>query len=308
MAEVDKDIKFFVEYPPENLSGTGRTRPEFLRKNILTEEVCGALAERHWGMAMATSDFSEGTTKLVQWMNKNFSDVPIVAWLVLPHEQGYWTNEENLRETDAGLGELIKWVDTNSLVISGIGFDIELPVQWSAKALKNGISGYALAVLRRRWEKLYQADKRGENPSQEFSYIVGRARGQGIPTEAYTMPKPLADILGLFEPEGVDRVFTMVYTSDLPASLARPFLEVSLRPGIYPAFGNVEPETEINPGKIIVPGRKGAYIGEEELARAVKIVKDKGAVDEFNYFQAVRIFSLTGRRTVNWVASALNQK
>lgn len=308
MVEANKDVKLFVEYPPENLKETGKTRPEFLRENILTEEVCGALAERHWGIAIATCDFSEGTTKLVQWMNQNFSDVPIVAWLVLPHEQGYWTNEENLEATDARLGDLINWVADNDLAIKGIGFDVELPVQWSAQALKKGIGGYALAVLRRRWEKLYQADKRGEKPNQQFSYIVGRAKGQGIPTEAYTMPKPLSSFLGLFEPEGVDREFTMVYTSDLPASLARPFLEVNLRPGIYPAFGNIEPETEINTGKIIVPGREGTFIREEDLVKAVGIVKAIGVKDRFDYLQAVRVFSLSGKRTVNWVASAFASK
>lgn len=73
---------------------------------------------------MGILDLTTDRAKVIK--NLNAAGVPVVAWLLLPEEKGYWFNSSNGKEAIARYQEIKKWADSNQVVFSGIGLDLEL--------------------------------------------------------------------------------------------------------------------------------------------------------------------------------------
>lgn len=293
------DVKFFVEYHPDDLKkpdGHEMTRPEKLEQ-LLTPEVCGLIESYGWGLSVAAIRDDDETARILQRINRDNPHLPIVMWVVLPDEQGYWTGNSNLKETSDRVNQLERWINDNNLDIRGLGFDIEPPLQ-ALKGIMTGPVGAAMTVMRER-AKLNRIIKNGGNPGDEFAYLVSEVRRRGITAEAYVAPFPMDKVLRLFEPNGVDKSYAMVYSSSYgPAS--RQLFRLSMKQGQYPAIGIVSHDG-VNPGRNLGP--------VEKMNQRVEVARDLKTIQDLNSekLSSFRVFALTGREVVDWTYDGLKQ-
>ncbi len=55
----------------------------------------------------------------------NEAGIPVTAWLLLPKEQGYWFNLDNIPQAIARYADFKAWTEENALQWAGVGIDIE---------------------------------------------------------------------------------------------------------------------------------------------------------------------------------------
>jgi hypothetical protein len=97
--------------------------------------VIADLKELHAGIAMALDDLSPERAAMVQRLNTE--GVPMIAWLVLAHDQGYYVNASNATQTTARYEAFQAWSRENHLRWDAVGLDIE-PVfdEWRTSRIK----------------------------------------------------------------------------------------------------------------------------------------------------------------------------
>jgi len=299
MIEVGSDVKFFIEHHPRSLHEFGDSRPEALRK-LLSPETCEVLEQHKWGICLATIELDEATAKVVTEINDRNRNLPVVMWTILKEEEGYWTDEFNVKQTKQRVGEIERWVNKYNLHVDGVGLDIEPSIQF-VRQEHQGVLRLGMAILERN-KKLERMEKAGESPTQELADLIGDLKHRNIPTEAYILPQPFRDILGMFSPQETDHVYSMIYTSYCPDFLAGIMLN-RLKPGEKPIFGNVS-----STGKnyyLEFGGPPPSFIGREKYQRDVDIIRKKGLKEGGDYLDSFRVFSLTGKEVVNWTDEAL---
>ena len=74
-------------------------------------------------LSLGILDFSVERAQVVQRLNK--VGVPVVAWLLLPKEEGYWFNLDNYEQATARYEAFKVWTAEKNLAWAGIGLDIE---------------------------------------------------------------------------------------------------------------------------------------------------------------------------------------
>jgi hypothetical protein len=85
----------------------------------LTERL-GALGAR---VGLGILDLAPDRASVVQELNE--AGIPVVAWLLLPMEQGYWFNVNNALQATARYHAFKDWTEEHRLQWVGIGLDIE---------------------------------------------------------------------------------------------------------------------------------------------------------------------------------------
>jgi hypothetical protein len=280
---------FFVEFPHCFLDRTkllGGTRPEVLR-NVLNPETCQFLADRGWGISIATIDLDKPTADVVKGINANFPHLPIVLWVVLPEEEGYYVGRTNVPQTARRVGEIERWANDNNLEINGLGFDSEPPLQLVKDASAKALARYYLSL----WEL------RQENPKQQLDDLISNVHHKGIPTEGYVGMRPAGSLFQTPDLKNVGTRFTMTYTSALPDKLRKLALHHGLVPGTYPAFGEVS-SLAVDTGQDFGPGKCYREKGLKDDFRATAEI-DPRRLDRF------RVFALTGLEVAQWADKAL---
>jgi hypothetical protein len=280
---------FFVEFPHSFTKRTdvlGGTRPEVL-KNVLNPETCQFLADRNWGISIATIDLDEPTAQVIKEINTNFPHLPIVFWVVLPEKEGYYTGKTTIARTIKRVSEIERWVNDNNLEINGLGFDSEPPLQLVKDASAKALARYYSSL----WEL------RRENPEQQLNNLISDVHHKDIPTEGYIGMRPSGFILRTPNLKNVGTRFTMTYTSALPDKLRKLALHHGLVPGTYPAVGEISSLT-VGTGQNFGPDK---WYGEEGLAYDMRVIAeiDPRRLDRF------RVFALTGLEVAQWTDEAL---
>lgn len=85
--------------------------------------VIADLKDLNAGLSLALVDMSSGRAQVVRRLNE--AGIPVVAWMALPREQGYYLNADNATAAAARFAEFEKWSAENGLRWAGIGLDIE---------------------------------------------------------------------------------------------------------------------------------------------------------------------------------------
>jgi hypothetical protein len=85
--------------------------------------VLADLKDLNAGISLALMDLSSQRAQVVQRLNE--AGVPVVAWMALPKEQGYYLNADNEAAAAERFAEFEKWTSENGLRWAGIGLDIE---------------------------------------------------------------------------------------------------------------------------------------------------------------------------------------
>jgi hypothetical protein len=104
------------------------------------------LAALEASVSMGILDLSPERADVVRRLNR--ADIPVVAWLLLPQEEGYWFNFNNAEQAVERYKAFKNWTDENELEWWGLGIDIE-PDFSEMASLMQGRKSVIFPVLRR---------------------------------------------------------------------------------------------------------------------------------------------------------------
>lgn len=165
-------------------------------------------------ISLGILDLSQKRAEIVQRLNQ--SGIPVIAWLLLPKEQGYWFNVDNAPHAVERYLAFKEWTDKNGLVWAGIGLNIEPDIR-DIVQLKD-----------HRWELLGRVLRRIPNTgrlrqaSAIYRALVYQIHSDGYPVETYQLPviiderklhsSLLQRIAGLVDLK-TDKEVLMLYTS-----------------------------------------------------------------------------------------------
>ncbi|MGC2636830.1 MAG: hypothetical protein WA294_06605 [Acidobacteriaceae bacterium] len=176
--------------------------------------VMAQLERLHATVAMPTADLSSQRASLVRALNRQ--GIPVIAWIVLPRDQGYYLNAGNVPEAAERLTEVEQWTRANQLRWSAVGLDIE-PNFADLEKLRRRPLRLAATLL------AHAADLRRITRSREdYARLVAEIHGWGYPVQIYEMPyvaserfahSAFADrMLGTVDVRG-DQNYLMLYTT-----------------------------------------------------------------------------------------------
>jgi hypothetical protein len=106
------NISFCCELPDKEFN-------ELFADSTLINE----LVEMKASIRIGLHDFNPGRTTTIQRLNN--AGIPVVAWLLLPEEDGYWFNLHNGDKAEKRYADFRKWTSENHLKWIGIGIDLE---------------------------------------------------------------------------------------------------------------------------------------------------------------------------------------
>lgn len=161
-------ITFFSELESEQLSET------------LSDSVINDLVEMEASLSLGIIDLSSERAQVVQRLNR--AGVPVIAWLLLPREQGYWFNLRNAPQAKARYRVFKRWTEENDLTWDGIGLDIEPDLR------------DLQAISEKRWRILPEALKRlfhfkvTRQGRRAYRELVAEIQADGYRVDSYQLP------------------------------------------------------------------------------------------------------------------------
>jgi|LSQX01.1.fsa_nt_gb hypothetical protein len=157
-------------------------KPEPLAKLFDGRFVIDNLKALNATLSLGILDHSKTRTELVKRLNK--AGVPVVAWLLLPEEEGYWFNIDNHTKAAACYEVFKAWTDEHGLEWAGVGLDIELDIN-EARAFFKSVDrwGFLTRTLKRFADK-----KRIIRAQLGYQTLVNRIRVDGYTVKSYQFP------------------------------------------------------------------------------------------------------------------------
>lgn len=165
------------------------------------------------GISLGLLDRSDERAQIVRQLNA--AGIPVIAWLLLPTEQGYWFNADNVDAASACYDAFRSWTAHHELKWAGVGIDIE-PDRNFMEAAQND-PRKLLDALRHPRSKL-----RVIQSQAAYTALVKRIHADGYPVDAYHIPLLIDErrvgsfilqrVGGLVD-VSVDRDVLMLYTS-----------------------------------------------------------------------------------------------
>lgn len=147
---------------------------------LMTDARITQLQEMQARLSLGLVDFSNERVEVVRRLNQ--AGIPVVAWLLLPMEQGYWFHASNYRAAAQRYEDFQIWTTEHNLAWDGVGIDIEPDIHdltrislhpWrSAPMLLGRLFG---ARARREAVKAYRA-------------LAARIQADGYRLESYQFP------------------------------------------------------------------------------------------------------------------------
>jgi hypothetical protein len=162
-------------------------------------------------------DFTEERAGIVKKLTR--AGIPVTAWLLLPKNEGYWTNLDTIGETARQYAKFKTWTRENKLNWAAVGLDIEPKLDYLVslqKSLKSQLPTLCKRLLSSaKYAKL----------EFEMRVLVQRIRSDGFAVETYQLPTVLDEraahsnvltkTLGT-PPVDSDREVVMLYSSFIP--------------------------------------------------------------------------------------------
>jgi hypothetical protein len=130
-------------------------------------------AEIRMGMIDLTPERAEVLRKL------NKAGIPVVLWLLLPEEQGYWFHSGNGEQAIGRYKEIKAWAEAAGIKFKGIGIDLELDMN-DVKLAKSD----PWALVRKLPGRLYDK-KRITEGHRIYGELLQLIEKDGHPVESY---------------------------------------------------------------------------------------------------------------------------
>jgi len=167
-------------------------------------------------LSLGILDLSESRAKVVQRLNK--AGVPVIAWLLLPEEEGYWFNIENYNEAAAHYIQFKAWTTQHNLEWAGVGLDIEPNINdMRSLSRKEDVN----SILNRTFHR-YTDKKQVQKAQLAYQALIDLIHADGYKVESYQLPLIIEDrrakatviqrTLGMVDID-VDREVLMLYSS-----------------------------------------------------------------------------------------------
>lgn len=134
----------------------------------------------HARVSLGILDLSAERAAVVRRLNE--VSIPVIAWQLLPKEQGYWFSLCNSREAAERYQAFRAWSQCEGLHWTGIGIDIE-PHFGELQLLLSRPLGFVRAALKRGCSK-----RRYEQARSDYQRLVAEMRADGFRVEAYELP------------------------------------------------------------------------------------------------------------------------
>jgi hypothetical protein len=178
----------------------------------------GHLAALDAGVSLGLLDLSAERAAVVRRLNE--AGIPMVAWLLLPHEQGYWFNLNNAPQAAACYARFRAWTARYGLQWSAVAVDIEPDID----ELTMMLDGRMKQILPRLVRRAFDAERvrRGQ---AAYAALATQIRADGYEVESYQFPfivderragsTLLQRIFGLVDVQA-DHEVLMLYTSLWP--------------------------------------------------------------------------------------------
>lgn len=196
-------LTFFCELKPEELQ-------DLFADPVLIEDLKTLDASISLGILDLSAERAEIVHRLSQ------AEIPVIAWLLLPEEQGYWFNLDNVSQAQAFYKALTAWTDEQDLRWAGVGLDIEPDIR-ELRQVTGKWWRTLPSVLRRLFDR-----KRLRQAQEGYGNLVAQMHADGYDVESYQLPlivdermaksSLLQRIAGLVDIT-VDREVLMLYSS-----------------------------------------------------------------------------------------------
>jgi hypothetical protein len=180
--------------------------------------VIEALKQLHATVAIPTNDLSPQRADAVRLLNHH--GIPVIAWIVLPREQGYYLTADNFPAAATRIADFNKWTRDNDLQWRAVGLDIE-PNVAELSQLRGHRWRLAATLLRRSLN-----GARIRRAQKAYYSLVDQIRTLGYPVQIYQMPYIPAErsahstlpdrLLGTVDVRG-DEDYLMLYTNNVRA-------------------------------------------------------------------------------------------
>lgn len=176
-------------------------------------ERLGALRAR---VGLGIVDLAPDRASVVQTLNE--AGIPVVAWLLLPMEQGYWFNVNNALQATARYRAFKAWTEEYSLQWVGIGLDIEPDIR--------EVESFVTDRPRLLFKLLYRSfnNERVRTAQAAYRALVSEMQLDGFQVDSYHIPLMIDErrtgstllqrVAGLVDVPS-DREVLMPYTSFL---------------------------------------------------------------------------------------------
>lgn len=260
-------LTFFCELPSHQLA------------TIVDEQIIADMVSIKASLSMGLLDFSAERAEVVQRLNQR--GIPVIAWLLLPKDKGYWFNLYNAPHAITCYQNFKDWTAEYGLIWDGVGLDIEPDIREIKMLFANRLRLFPGIIRRLFNNKLFT------QAQLAYRGLVEQIRMDGYRVDSYQFPiiaderrvgsKLLQRAIGLIDIPA-DREVWMLYSSFLRPN--GPGVLVSYAPesqsiGVGSAGGGVDSDfIDVAP------------LSWEELARDLRLA--------WHWCPDIHIFSLEG--------------
>jgi uncharacterized protein YlxP (DUF503 family) len=271
--------------------------PEPLAKLFDGRFVIDDLKALNATLSLGILDFSETRANLVKRLKK--AGVPVIAWLLLPEEEGYWFNFDNYDKAAARYADFLAWTSENELEWAGVGLDIEMDIN-AERTLLSGMDKRAFTryVLQNLKDK-----KRVHQVQRAYQTLVDKIRADGYPVESYQFPVIIDERRA--RTTVLQRIFSLVDLS--PDREVLMLYSSFLRPHGAAILWSYAPEADsigigITGGGVDLPeGINSTPLSWEEFSRDLRLcIMQKKPIHIFSLEGCVSLGYLARLNTFNW--------
>ena len=135
----------------------------------------------HGEIRMGTLDLTPERAGIVKKLNE--AGVPVVAWVVLSEEDGYFSNSINADLSKKRYQEIKDWADKNQLKLKAIGFDFEIDMN-DLKLAKSS----PIKLVYKMFTRLYEDDNNLKSAKLKYDTLMAQVKADGYAVEGYYFP------------------------------------------------------------------------------------------------------------------------
>lgn len=141
------------------------------------------LGELDASVSLGILDLSPERAEVVQRLNE--SGIPVIAWLLLPKEQGYWFSVDNYHLANERYLDFLAWTQEYGLKWAGIGLDIEPDVSFIEEFQRLSVSRsrILLKILRQVFDR-----RRLTRAHRVYHELILRMKEGGYRVDTYQFP------------------------------------------------------------------------------------------------------------------------
>jgi hypothetical protein len=139
-----------------------------------------ALSDLGASVSLGILDLSPERAEIVRRLNQ--AGIPVIAWLLLPHNEGYWFNLQNATQASARYAAFREWTRKYDLQWEAVGLDIEPDIRDMERVAANRWE-FIPVLVRRLFSR-----ERTSKSVRIYKNLVEQIRADGYLVDTYQFP------------------------------------------------------------------------------------------------------------------------